>query len=278
MTQELSPPVPDLSAPAPDFDVREFARTAVGSHRAEIDLDAFDAEPLSGETVRVLAFLRSVEHATMNHLRDVLVTPSHKDARVTAFLTTWAYEKFWIADALSAVLAKHPSVVVGAQSLRHRIGGGVRAVIDRFSPIREALVANAIGDDVIAVHMTTGAVDTWLSQTAYSRVEATEPHPELTRVLERIREVKDRHLQFFAAQAEFRLGESAGARALTRKRMARAALPVGSDYQPRSEVSYFFSQLFDGAQQLLDEVDARIQALPGLDGLTLVRSRYEATA
>ena len=40
----------------------------------------------------------------MAHLRNVLVTPTHKDARVTAFLVTWAYEKFWIADALPAIV------------------------------------------------------------------------------------------------------------------------------------------------------------------------------
>ena len=45
----------------------------------------------------------------MEHLRNLLVTATHKDARVTAFLVTWAFEKFWMADAIDAVLVAHGS-------------------------------------------------------------------------------------------------------------------------------------------------------------------------
>jgi hypothetical protein len=278
MTQDVEVPIPDLRAPAPNFSVREFARTAVGSHRANIDLAAFDDAPLDAETLRVLTYLRGIERATMNHLRDVLVTPSHKDARVTAFLTTWAFEKFWIADALSAVLDRHAGFVVGAQSVKDRIAGGIRSTIDRFAPIRESIVANAIGTDVIAVHMLTGTMDTWLSQAAYTRIEGSVQHPELTALLERIRAIKDRHLEFFLPQAAFRLEESVPARTLALRRLARTALPTGSREQPASETRFFFTHLFGGAQHVLDEIDARVTALPGLEGTTFLRSRFEAVA
>ena len=51
-----------------------------------------------------LAMLAVLEAATMAHLRNVLVTHTHKDARVTAFLVTWAFEKFSIADALRGIV------------------------------------------------------------------------------------------------------------------------------------------------------------------------------
>ena len=86
--------------PAPDFDVRDFARTAAGSHRESMDLTAYRSAPLSDATLRIVRYLQIVERATMTHLRSVLVTATHKDARITAFLTTWAFEKYWIADAL----------------------------------------------------------------------------------------------------------------------------------------------------------------------------------
>ncbi|MFT4123528.1 MAG: hypothetical protein QM635_06825 [Microbacteriaceae bacterium] len=276
--QEIQALVPDLMAPAPAFSVREYAATAVGSLRDELDLAAFEAQPLAAEVLRVVAFLRALEHATMNQMRDMLITPSHRDARVTAFLTTWAYEKFWIADALGAVLARHPAVTLGAQALRHRIGGTVRAALDRFRPIGESIVANTIGTDVIAVHMARGTIDTWLAQAAYERVAELARHPELGRLFERIRGVKQRHLDFLHPQAEFRLAESAGARALARRRLARADWPAGSDAQPRSEVGFFFGQLFQGAQELLDELDARVQTLPGQGGLAVLRRRFEALA
>ena len=283
MTEQLKTgaadtPGPDLRAPAPNFSVREYARTAVGTHRPELDLDAFVETPLSAATLRVLVQLQAVEHATMNHLRNVLVTPSHKDSRVTAFLTTWAFEKFWIADALGAVVGKHDVAAITAQSAKHRVAASARRFFDRFSPIRESLVANHIGVDMIAVHMAIGSVDTWLSLAAYSRIEALEPHAELARTLERIRSIKERHLEFFVPQTEFRLEESAGARTLTAKRLKREMFPTGSNEQPHSENSYFFEHLFASAPHLLDEIDSRVDALPGQNGLSLMRKHLKAAS
>lgn len=51
----------------------------------------------------------------MSSLRNVLVTPLPKDARVTAFLVTWAFEKFWIADALQLVLTANDHAVPGGR-------------------------------------------------------------------------------------------------------------------------------------------------------------------
>src|SRR5687768_15495179 len=92
--------------PAADeaFDVRAFTRTAQGNLRDGLELASFETVPLAPDVVRVIAVLRDLESATMAHLRNVLVTPTHKDARVTAFLVTWAFEKFWIADALGAIV------------------------------------------------------------------------------------------------------------------------------------------------------------------------------
>ncbi|CAN5264222.1 hypothetical protein BH11ACT2_BH11ACT2_15340 [soil metagenome] len=269
-------PADDLRAPAPNFSVREYARTAVASHRADLDLDAFEAQPLSVDTLRVLAYAQAVEHATMNHLRNLLVTPTHKDARVTAFLTTWAFEKYWIADAIGAVLSRHNLVAVQAQAVRHKVTAQLRAMIDRLSPIRESLVANHLGVDVIASHMAIGSIDTWLSQAAYKRITELEPHPELTKILDRIRSIKDRHLEFFLPQAEFRLAESPKAQVISARRLKREPMPTGSNEQPHSETSFFFTHLFSTATHFLDEIDARIDALPGQNGLSLMRRRFKA--
>jgi hypothetical protein len=276
MTEQLQSPLPDLRAPAPNFSVREFARTAFGTHRPEIALEKFEEQPLNDETLRVLVYVQAVEHATMNHLRNVLVTPSHKDARVTAFLTTWAYEKYWIADAIGVILSKHNVAAIMAQSARHKVAASLRNFVDRFSPIRESFVANQLGVDMIAVHMAIGAIDSWLSQAAYSRIEALEPHPELVKILEKIRGIKARHLEFFVPQAEFRLEESVKARKLTAKRLKREPFPTGSNERAHTENHFFFEHLFASATHLLDEIDARIDALPGQNGLHLMRRRLKA--
>lgn len=143
--------------PAPDFDVRAYARTAVGNLREGLDLSRYEATPLSAQTLRALSVLEVVERSTMLHLRNVLVTPTHKDARITAFLTTWAFEKYWVADAIAAVLSAHAEVPVAKK--RPAVVRFFRELAERFAPIRESLVANQIGIDVIAVHMAIGAID-----------------------------------------------------------------------------------------------------------------------
>ena len=98
------------------FDVREFARTAVGTHRDRLDPDALRARPLPADALHAVRVLRDLEAATMGRLRNVLVTATHKDARVTAFLVSWAFEKYWIADALTAVLEAQPVPSVAVET------------------------------------------------------------------------------------------------------------------------------------------------------------------
>ena len=253
----------DLGAfPAPHFDVRDFARTAVGSYRSELDLDGYRRAPLSADTLRVLGYLQVIERATMTHLRSVLVTAAHKDARVTAFLVTWAYEKYWIADALEQILLAHKPEGAESDSV-------FRTPVEKT--IRESIVANIIGVPMIAVHMTIGTVDEWLTQAAYGRVADLAGNSDLSATLARFREVKERQLDFFEAQARFRLTESPRSRSLTRRRLKKTPLPIGAKAEPTAETRFFYDYLFGSAPELVSELDARIDSLPGQDGLGLIR-------
>lgn len=248
--------------PAPDFDVREYARNAAASHRDELGLAEYASHPLSSETLRLLRYLQIIERATMTHLRGVLVTATHKDARITAFLTTWAFEKYWIADAFEQIgLAHQPK---GTDVNRAPF------ITPAERTIREAIYANIVGLPMIAVHMTMGTIDTWLSQAAYRRLIALEPHPQLTRTIERFLELKDRQLAFFEPQARYRLTESAQSRRITRRRLAKTPWPIGAKAEPAHETEFFFQRLFGSARGLIGELDARIDALPGQSGLTLI--------
>ena len=188
------------------FDVREFARTAQGSFRAELDLAAINAQSLGADALRLLRMLRDLERSTMQRMRNLLVTATHKDARVTAFLTTWAYEKFWIADALDAVLE--------ARRQRPRRGGGRRLDPSHRSPSapsaaarsRRAIAANFAGPQIVAAHVTTGLVDEWITQAAYRRLG--ELADGLHAVVGRIVTIKDRHIRFLAEEAQRRLAAS----------------------------------------------------------------------
>lgn len=249
---------PDIMRlPAPDFDVREYARTVVGNHRGGLDLDGYAVAPLSASTLRALSFLQIAERATMTQLRSVLVTATHKDARITAFLTSWAFEKYWIADALEQVLAVHESFA--PPTLRH----------PRETTIRESLYANLVGVPMIAVHMTLGTVDEWLMQAAYQRVLALEPNPQLDQLLTTFIDIKERQLTFFEPQARYRLTDSVQSRRITRRRLTKSVWPIGARTQPRTEVRAFYEHLFTSQQ--LAELDARVDTLPGQARLGLMQ-------
>lgn len=73
----------------------------------DLDISAFGARPLSAAGPRCLRSMCDVENHTVCYLRDLLVTPSHTDPEITAFLTMWNYEEYWHGEALAAVPAAH---------------------------------------------------------------------------------------------------------------------------------------------------------------------------
>lgn len=265
---------PDELVPAAEFNVRDFARTAVGSHRTEIDAAVYVERPLDQETLDLVASLARLEHSTMRHLRSVLVTPTHKDARVTAFLVTWAYEKYWVADALETVLAAHPSYVEAATHRRNPLVRFWLSFTERVEPMHESVVANAIGEDVVAVHTMTGAADEWVTRAAYVALAERTEHPEFRELLAALLEVKARHELFWALQSRDRLKRSPSAAALTRRRLARAHLPLGViDEAPDAAARFFDALITDDA---IADIDSRIAAHPGLDGLRVLHTAASA--
>ncbi|MCS5733632.1 hypothetical protein [Herbiconiux daphne] len=254
---------------SPDrFSVREFARTAVGSHRSEIDLAAFAEHPLDPGTVRLLAYLRELERSTMTYLRNVLVTPTHKDARVTAFLTTWAFEKYWIADAFEVIVKAHGYDPTGIQDLS-RFRTIALEIAERATPIVESFRANSIGPDIVGVHLASVTVDEWITEAAYTRLAQLDPHPELVSLLERVLEVKKRHRSFVEPETIGRLADSPRAQGLARRSLPKTSWPIGAASLAKSETADFYASLLDG--RLAETIDAQVRALPGLASLHLVR-------
>lgn len=263
MPQQPDAPVSLDRFPAPDFDVRDFARRATGSHRDRLALESYRATPLTPETLRALRYLQVIERGTMTHLRGVLVTATHKDARITAFLTTWAFEKFWLADALEQIVLAHEPE--GAEADRSPF----RTPVERT--IRESIYANIVGVPMIAVHMSLSTVDQWITAAAYERLIALEPNETLTATLTEFIAIKQRQLEFFEAQARFRLEESAQGRRITRRRLSRTPWPIGAQAEPRAETRFVWQHLFASAPDLVADLDERIDSLPGQSGLGLIR-------
>ncbi|MGV8908355.1 MAG: hypothetical protein ACOH1Y_05185 [Propionicimonas sp.] len=267
MIQDLHPETVRI-VPAGGFDVREFARTAHGSHRAELGLEAYTDAPLDNDTLQVVDLLARLERGALSYLRTVLVTPAHSDARVTGFLVTWAYEKYWVADALELVLAAHPGYVPSSAPGVHRLTSAWRALDERFEPMRGAVVANLIGEDVIAVHTAAGAIDEWIIQAAYERLFDQTTHPGFARTLAQLLDVKRRHGIYFAADASDRLAASPRAGRLARRRLARMGWPLGATDEPPALISRLLGEVVPASD--LAGIDARVDTFPRLGGLDLL--------
>jgi hypothetical protein len=247
---------------APVFDVREFARTARGSHRAELELDALSGVPLSPDAARLTRILRDLERSTMQRMRNLLVTATHKDARVTAFLTTWAFERFWIADALDAVLEATGDDLSAEASGAPRKALAERA--ERRGPVRRAIAAGFAGPQLVAAHVTTGLVDEWVTGAAYRRLASAAS--ALTSVVDLVLSVKERHIRFLSEEAERRLAASTRAQHLTRKELSRSAWPIGALESSADDRSFFERIVFGGPEGNAEatRIAELAGALPGM--------------
>jgi hypothetical protein len=254
----MTPRETTVAAP---FDVREFARTVQGSHRDGIDASTIASAGLTTDAVRLVRVLRDLERGTLHRMRNLLVTATHKDARVTAFLTSWAFEKFWIADALDAVLEAAGADTSALEGPLRRTGAE-RA--ERRGPILRAIAGNIAGAQIVAAHVTTGLIDEWISQAAYRRLG--EAATVLAKLASRLVELKDRHVAFLAEEAERRLTASARAVTLTKKAIAQAAWPIGATEIPDADRSFFETAVFGDAEgrTAAARIAERIASLPGL--------------
>jgi hypothetical protein len=259
------------------LDIETYKRHAGRVSLEGIDFDTFRAEPLDAATLRCLRYMHDVEHHTICYLRDLLVTPAHRDPEMTTFLTMWAFEEFWHGEAIGAILEAHdePAGASRIASLRRSLPWK-----DRIAPMLHGLGSAIVGASYTAVHMTWGAVNEWTTQAAYSRLAMRAEHPVLSELLRRIMRQEGRHIDFYANQAISRLEGDRRAQRLTRLALNRFWKPVGSDVMPEPEVRFMVGHLFSGpeGQTIVERLDRRVDRLPGLQCLGLLHGAAERYA
>ncbi|GAA2172278.1 ferritin-like domain-containing protein [Agrococcus versicolor] len=256
------------------FDIDRYTKQSEGVQWGDLDLDAFDDDPLPESTLRTLRYMCDVEYHTVCYLRDLLTTPSHKEPEVGAFMTMWNREEFWHGEALAAVLAKHGITVDYDVLKATRVKLGWK---DRLDPVKQSLLGNVVGNDFVAVHMTWGAANEYSANAAYHRLAKMQSHPVLTPLLKRIAIQESKHIAFYATQARKRLESSRKARVITRFVMSKVWQPVGSGINTDDEVTHVMTHLFQGpdGRKLIRDMDTKISALPGLEGLHIVEKAMD---
>ena len=240
----------------------------------DLDFESFRTNPLSPDVLRCLGYMHDIEYQTVLYMRELLVTPAWKDPQFTAFLTLWNYEEYWHGQALGRVLAMHdlPAHDPRLHAMRK---WNKRTLF--WSP----LVFWTLGATVKkfpAVHMTWGAINEWTANAAYNRLARIADHPVLTELLGRIMRQEGRHAAYYASYAREMLENDRRAQKVTSWFLRKQWAVVGSGDVPKIETSFAAAYLFgsgDGAE-LIDRVEERIDALPGLAGLNLVRTGIRA--
>jgi hypothetical protein len=266
----------EVRKPAVGFDITDYKVRTARLDVGDIDFDAFVEQPLRPEARRCLRYMHDVEYHTVCYLRDLLLTPAHKDPEVTAFLSFWVFEEFWHGEAIGAVLAAHgePSGEQRLLAMRRKLGWK-----DRVAPFGHMMGSALAGKDYTAVHMTWGAINEWCTQAGYARLSTRADHPELTRLLGRIMKQEGRHIDFYATQAAARLDASARARKLTRFALRTLWGPVGAGVMPEAETDFVIRYLFgdDEGAETARRIDRRVDRLPGLAGLGLIEGAAART-
>lgn len=254
-----------MSAPA--FDVRAYMRDPYVLYPADLDMDSMGS--LSGPTLEALSYLWTVESNALDRMRDLLVTPTHAESRVTAFLSTWAHEQHWLGATLQALLSANgrPPQEPGDTQL-----GRIRRVWDdRYRPTVAAIGTNLLNADITGAHMVTGWLDTAVMAAVYRRLGRTEP--TLDDLMGAVGRLKDRHMAFYAPEAHHRLADAALARRIARVAVSRWRFP-GTRYvgpaPARAAVAAFFDD--PRARHAVAELDRTVAMFPGLTNAHPVRT------
>lgn len=266
-----------------EFDLDRYLRASKKIDLQGVAWDQIAEHPVTTTEARCLAYMMDIESHTVVFLRDLLSTDAVFEPDVTAFLSCWVYEELWHGEAFSRFLgeagyelgpdgerpgndATYPTRAARNAWIRRSLGRG-----DTVSQLGIMAASKLIGEDFIAVHMTWGAVNELATLTGYHRLIAQTQNPVLVELLQRIIKDERRHFGFYRAQARMRLARSRRARQITRWAMKRLWSPVGTGVRPQSETDFVITALFDGeaARSTLEDMDATVAALPGLEGLTV---------
>lgn len=240
-----------------EFDLREFVRRPRAVKPDAVDLDAVGE--LSLDLVLAVDHARAVEEDALTSMRDMLVTPTHTDAVVTAFLTTWAYEKYWLGETLRRLLQRQrpmpqpevPRAVLWRQDLS-----------ERLRPTADAITSNLVGPDVTARHLASGLADTLVTRITFLRLAAL--HPLLTPLADAVLHCTDRHVGFYVEQTRGRVKESAGAARQARLGLRDWRWP-GARHADPVRVALVLRQLMSGplARACLESADAALAEFGG---------------
>lgn len=132
---------------------------------------------------------------------------------------------------------------------------------------RLPIVGDRFAGALLGLHMAWGGLQESLTNWGYSALRKGTDHPELKRIITAIKADEHKHQSFYYAQAEWRLSQSAGARALSRFALRKFYEPVGVSQRGRAEFGMVVERLTELSGKALaaaESLNDRLSSLPGL--------------
>lgn len=251
------------------YPVEKFYRRERGAFAHELGLELLADRPLEPEVLEALRLLWDIERSTTGQLRDLFAGWTSKEARIDAFLTTWAYEKFWIADALKRVLLAHGAPTPSQVEPDGDLAGLAERALDRIRPVVEAVTTNLSGERIVAGQMARCLSRESAAAALLRRLRDLAAHPVVDRLCDEALERTEDYIGFFRTEARARLLADPAAAAPARSALRGGFSPLRPPRVPRSGQRRALEVLAPGVparRALCREADAEVHALPGLRG------------
>lgn len=247
----------DAAAPTvlrTDFDVDAYVHAARG--RIPVDLGTaspMGADPHDDSLRRDLAFVWRLDSAGLSETRAVLTTWTSNEARITAFIATWAYERFWFARAARDLLTADGDV---PRAPRRGLRGRLRGLyVERILPVVAPIWTTIVGEPVVAGHMARLAVQESALQAAY-RALLPRLSGEAHRVVSEIVHRRDTVVEFFRTEAAARISRSRAEAAAARVHLGTGWAPLRIVGVPDTDERRALSSIFRTAAARADLAEA----------------------
>lgn len=251
------------------FSIETFCRRERGSFARDLSFELFEQKQLDDGVLVAVRHLWDLQRSTTGLLRDLFVGWTSKEARIDAFLTTWAYERFWIADALKRVLAAHGAPTPPEVEPDDDLAGRLRVVVDQLYPMTDSVWTNLRGERIVAGQMARSLSRESATAALLRRLRGVAGHPVIDRLCDEALERTQDYIDFFREEARARLLTDPSAAAPARRALRLGFSPLLAPRMSASRARRALDVLTPGVRDrrlLCREADDEVHALPRLGG------------
>jgi rubrerythrin len=255
-------------------DIERYISVSARIETRDLDWNEAKRVGLTEDEKFALTYFSDIESQTIRYLRTLLHMKIAFKPAVAAFLTTWSYEEFFHGYELANLLAAcgHPLEENRVENVKRKA---------RFNEWLEAVFGPPLSrifyHQFPAVYLSFGAIQELTTLRGYEHLGSFTHNPVLKTLCQRIAKQERRHFAWYFNHACELLTESRGARILARKLLEFNWAPVGAGVKSPDEVIRLFRLLFPAelGRKLVREIDEKIGALPGLEGVRLMTGYFE---